>query len=133
MIGKIKRGQVYKNRAGNQVRIICTNRIDENPNMRPVVGLLRIEGGREVLATYSEKGENVVRDSGYDLVQLISSPTYKTKNKLMGDLAPIPSRFLIAFWNKNNGKTRFFKANSMTKDARDTLGPGWVRMPLLDK
>lgn len=63
-------------RDGNLVRIICTNRDDEND---PIVALVRYEDGEAVMK-YNENGESFWMDKGpcpYDLFFALESKTKK--------------------------------------------------------
>ena len=75
----IKLGETYKDKCGNDVRIICVDRQDDTP----IVGLLMMED-RECLAGYTAGGQYIPDEpSANDLVLPEDYSTYKVDEPVM--------------------------------------------------
>ena len=75
----IKLGETYKDKCGNDVRIICVDRQDDTP----IVGLLMMEDG-EYLAGYTAGGQYIPDEpSANDLILPEDFSTYRIDEPIM--------------------------------------------------
>ncbi len=77
----ISMAKKYKNKHGDEVRILCVDRADK---YYPVVGLATGEDGREVTATYTINGKYYPSDrSDADLVEISEWDDFKIDEPVM--------------------------------------------------
>ena len=77
----IKLGETYKDKCGNDVRIIC---VDKRGNL-PIVGIVSTEGcDKDYVETYTFEGKYLLyEDSDYDLILPEDFRTYKIDEPVM--------------------------------------------------